>query len=62
MSKDWPTGPRKSGTWKYWHCDAALVERDDKRYVAVTLLENSSGDNVLPRLILELDNVIHGPR
>ncbi|MDA2931276.1 class A beta-lactamase-related serine hydrolase [Acidobacteria bacterium AH-259-O06] len=50
---------RKSGSWKSWHCDAALVERGDKKYVAVALLESFSAENTLCRLILELDDVIH---
>ncbi len=50
---------RKSGTWQQWHADAALVERDGKKYVAVALLESSSARNVLSDLIVRLDDVIH---
>ncbi len=52
---------RKSGTWKSWHADAALVERDGKRYVAVALLEAPGSGGVLSRLIVRLDDLIHGP-
>jgi len=49
---------RKSGTWKNWHADAALVERDGKKYVAVALLESPTGGKVLPKLIVGLDDLI----
>jgi len=49
---------RKSGTWKEWHADAALVERDGKKYVAVALAESSSGGSILSSLILRLDDLV----
>ena len=52
---------RKSGTWKNWHADAALVERNGKKYVAVALLESSRAKGVLSKLILRLDDLIHQP-
>ncbi len=52
---------RKSGTWKVWHADAALVERNGKKYVAVALMESSAGKTVLPELILKLDDIICAP-
>jgi len=48
---------RKSGSWKQWHADAALVEHDGKRYVAVALVENPSGERVLSSLIGRLDRI-----
>ncbi len=48
---------RKSGTWKNWHSDAALVERGGRKYVAVALLEDPSG-HILEDLIVELDDII----
>ena len=51
---------RKSGTWKHWHADAALVEHDAKRYVAVALVENPAGESVLSRLIRRLDRIVDG--
>lgn len=50
---------RKSGTWREWHCDAALVERDGKTYVAVALLESSKARGVLSTLIVRLDDIIY---
>lgn len=52
---------RKSGTWKNWHADAAIVERDGKKYVAVALLESSAAKGVLAKLIVRMDDLIHQP-
>lgn len=49
---------RKSGTWKSWHADAALVERDGRKYVAVALAESPSGGAILSSLIVRLDDLI----
>lgn len=53
---------RKSGTWKNWHADAAIVERDGRKYVAVALLESASAKGVLSQLIVRLDDLIFGVR
>jgi beta-lactamase class A len=49
---------RKSGTWKDAHCDAALVEHDGHKYIAVALMKDERGGEVLPRLIQSLDRLI----
>ena len=51
---------RKSGTWRNFHADAALVERDGRRYVAVALLESptNSSAGVLAALIVRLDELV----
>ncbi|MDT8436258.1 MAG: serine hydrolase [Gemmatimonadota bacterium] len=51
---------RKSGTWKQWHADAAIVERAGRKYVAVALLEGAGGGKVLSDLILRLDDLVMG--
>ncbi len=51
---------RKSGTWKQWHADAALVERNGKKYVAVALMEGKDSA-LLADLIVKLDDLIHKP-
>ncbi len=48
---------RKSGSWRDWHSDAAIVEAKGRKYVAVALME-SSAKNVLSRLIVALDDLI----
>ncbi len=49
---------RKSGTWKTFHADSAIVERNGNRYIAVALAYNKEGDNWLRRLIVEMDHLI----
>ena len=51
---------RKSGTWKDAHCDAALVEHDGRKYIAVALMKDQRGGEVLPRLIQRMDSLILG--
>ncbi len=59
----WPNSRifRKSGTWRTWHADAALVERDGKRYVAVALMESKNAKGVLSSLIVQLDRLVMAP-
>ncbi|MEZ4416864.1 MAG: serine hydrolase [Gemmatimonadota bacterium] len=52
---------RKSGTWSRWHADAALVERDGKKYVAVGLLETERNPGYLRDLIVSLDDLVFRP-
>lgn len=49
---------RKSGSWKQFHSDSAIVERDGKRYIAVALASNPNGGEWLSRLIVSLDDII----
>lgn len=51
---------RKSGTWKDWHADAALIEHNGRRYVAAALMEHPKGGEALERLIVGLDEIIVG--
>jgi beta-lactamase class A len=49
---------RKSGTWREWHSDAALIQHDNERYVAVALSELSKGEEVMQELIRVLDDLV----
>lgn len=49
---------RKSGSWSEWHGDAAIIERADKRYVAVALLQTPEGNAILQELIMRLDDCV----
>lgn len=49
---------RKSGSWKYFHSDSAIVERDGRRYIAVAWAVDPNGDEWLSRLIVALDDII----
>jgi len=41
---------RKSGTWRDWHADAALVEWNGHRYVLAALTEDPDGGKLLEKL------------
>ena len=49
---------RKSGTWRNWHADSAIVERDGRRYIAVALAHSRQGSKWLSKLIVALDDLI----
>lgn len=49
---------RKSGTWRTYHSDSALVEHDGRTYIAAALSDNPAGAEWLSQLIVSLDRVI----
>lgn len=49
---------RKSGTWRNFHSDSALVEEENCRYIAVALAESAHGGEWLSSLIVALDDLI----
>ncbi len=49
---------RKSGTWKQFHADSAIVERNGRRYIAVALANSAEGGAWLSDLIVALDDLI----
>ncbi len=49
---------RKSGTWRDYHSDSAIVEHDGKRYVIVALANNPQGSKWLEKLVLGVDRII----
>ncbi len=49
---------RKSGSWRHWHADSAIVEADKYRYIAVALAEHSQGSIWLPKIIQRLHELI----
>ncbi len=50
---------RKSGTWRDFHADAALVEDGDRKWVAVGLTRHPQGSRMLEELIVVLDELVH---
>jgi beta-lactamase class A len=52
---------RKSGTWKDFHADSALVESGQHRYVIVGLAEHSRGGDWLVRLAAPLHDLVVSP-
>ena len=53
---------RKSGTWRQWHSDSVMVERDGFKYIAVALAQHPQGGQWLTQLIAPLDDLIVRPR
>lgn len=49
---------RKSGSWRSWHADSALIERGGRRYIAVALANDPRGGEWMKKLIHEMDEII----
>jgi beta-lactamase class A len=49
---------RKSGTWRQWHADSAIVERNGYKYIVVALAHHPEGGRWMSRLIVSLDDLI----
>lgn len=49
---------RKSGSWRDWHADSAIVERDGRRYIAVALAEDPRGSDWMSQLIVHMDEAV----
>jgi beta-lactamase class A len=49
---------RKSGTWRDYHADAAIIKAGSKTYIAVALMQDNRGAEIFPKLIRELDRLI----
>jgi beta-lactamase class A len=49
---------RKSGTWKDFHADSALVEQGDKRYILVGIAQHAEAGDWLTRLAAPLHELV----
>ena len=49
---------RKSGTWREYHSDSAIIEHDGRRYIAVALAKSPNGGRWLSNLIIAMDNLV----
>ncbi len=49
---------RKSGSWRNWHADSALIQHDNERYVAVAISELKDGEEAMQEVIRILDDLI----
>jgi beta-lactamase class A len=49
---------RKSGTWKQWHSDSALIEAPGHKYILVGLAKNKRGGGWLESLAREVHSLI----
>ncbi|MFQ5417629.1 MAG: serine hydrolase, partial [Myxococcota bacterium] len=50
---------RKSGSWRTYHSDSAIVEHDGRKYIAVALSNDEDGALWLDQIITALDGIIH---
>ena len=50
---------RKSGTWRQFHSDSALVEGRRRRYILVGIAEDPRGGEWLERMAAPLDDLVH---
>ena len=51
---------RKSGTWRSYHSDSAIIERDGKKYIVVALANDPNGGKWLEKIVVEMDKIILG--
>ena len=51
---------RKSGSWRNYHADSALVEHDGGRYILVALVEASRGEQALQELARGVHTMLTG--
>jgi beta-lactamase class A len=49
---------RKSGTWRNFHSDSALIQHQGRVYVAVALSEHRDGERMLREVIKVIDDVV----
>jgi beta-lactamase class A len=49
---------RKSGTWRQYHSDSAIIEHDGRRYIVVALAKSPRGGKWLADLIVAMDNLV----
>ena len=49
---------RKSGTWRQYHSDSAIIEHDGRRYIAVALAKSPKGGKWLSDLIVAMDDLV----
>ncbi|MGR8920754.1 MAG: serine hydrolase [Gammaproteobacteria bacterium] len=50
---------RKSGTWRQWHADSAIVESERGRYIIVGLAESGKGGKWLERIAGSMHDTLY---
>ncbi|WP_044397791.1 serine hydrolase [Lacinutrix sp. Hel_I_90] len=53
---------RKSGSWKNFHADSALVWGPERRYIIVALLDDNLGEQIIRNLIVPIEKVLKKSR
>ena len=49
---------RKSGSWKQFHADSALVWGPGRKYIMVALVENTNGESIIRNLVVPIETVL----
>lgn len=49
---------RKSGSWRTYHSDSALVQRGNNAYIAVALSDDPNGGKWMGEIIMALDEIV----
>lgn len=49
---------RKSGSWKNYHADSALVWGPKRKYIIVALIENDLGEQITRNLVVPIEKVL----
>ncbi len=49
---------RKSGSWRNYHSDSALIWGPSRRYIIVALAEDVEGEKLMRELILQVDRML----
>lgn len=53
---------RKSGSWKNFHSDSALVWGPKRKYIIVALINNNFGEQIIRNLVVPLEKVLKKSR
>ncbi|SDI24451.1 serine hydrolase [Winogradskyella thalassocola] len=53
---------RKSGSWKSYHSDSALVWGPQRRYIIVALIDDNSGETIIRNLVQPLEKAMKRAR
>jgi len=53
---------RKSGSWRTYHSDSALVQRGRHAYIAVALSDDPNGSHWMGEIITALDSIVTGAK
>ncbi|NNE31099.1 MAG: hypothetical protein HKN40_01895 [Winogradskyella sp.] len=53
---------RKSGSWRNYHSDSALVWGPKRRYIIVALIDNNFGEKIIRDLVVPLEKVMKKAR
>jgi len=53
---------RKSGSWRNYHSDSALVLGPERQYIIVALIDDSLGETIIRELVIPLERVLEKSR